>query len=89
MISLYKKYHIIYWCIGIIEIIGMVTANLLLCRHSWYPAIPVTAVTVMLVMVDAFIFIRLFAKKTQRSVVSLYNSIVASGYGVPCGTSIN
>ena len=109
MISVYKKYHIAYWCIGIVEIIGMVIANLLLCRHTWYPAVPVTAVTIMLVLVDAYIFTRLtskkisdevlplfyncqvhkfidemnrlFANKAKGPVVSIYNSIVARGYG--------
>ena len=109
MIYIYKKYHIAYWCIGILEIIGMVIANLILCRHTWVPAIPVTAVTILLVMVDAFIFTRLtskkfsdevfplfyncqvhqfidetnrlFAKKAKGPVASMYNSIVARGYG--------
>lgn len=109
MISIYRKYHIAYWCTGIVEIVGMVTAILLLCRHSWYPAIPVTAVTVILVLIDAFIFTRLaskklsnevlplfyncqvhkfidemnrlFVKKAKGTVVSLYNSVVARGYG--------
>lgn len=109
MISIYKKYHVAYWCIGIVEIIGMVIANLWFCRHTWVPAIPVTAVTILLVMVDAFIFTkltskklsnevlplfyncqvhkfidemnRLFAKKAKGPVVSMYNSIVARGYG--------
>ena len=87
----------------------MIIADFLLCRHSWYPAIPVTAVTIMLVLVDAFIFTRLtskkfsnevfplfyncqvhkfidetnrlLAKKAKGPVVSLYNSVVARGYG--------
>ena len=109
MISIYKKYHIAYWCVGIIEIIGMVIANLRFCKHSWLPAIPITAVTIMLVLVDVFIFMRLsskklsnevlplfynchvhafidemnrlFEKKAKGTTVSLYNSIVARGYG--------
>ena len=109
MIYIYKKYHIAYWCIGILEIIGMVIANLILCKHNWYPAIPVTAVTIVLVLVDAFIFTRLtskkfsdevfplfyncqvhkfidetnrlFEKKAKGPVLSMYNSIVARGYG--------
>ena len=109
MISIYKKYHVAYWCIGIVEIIGMIIANLWFCRHTWVPAIPITAVTILLVLVDAFIFTRLtsrkfskevfplfyncqvhkfidetnrlFAKKAKGPVVSLYNSVVARGYG--------
>ena len=109
MIYIYKKYHIAYWCIGILEIIGMVIANLILCRRTWLPAIPVTAVTILLVLVDAGIFTRLtskkfanevfpffyncqvhkfidetnrlFANKAKGPVASMYNSIVARGYG--------
>ena len=109
MISIYKKYHIAYWCIGIVEIIGMIIANLWFCRHTWVPAIPITAVTILLVLVDAFIFTKLtskklsnevlplfyncqvhkfidemnmlFAKKAKGPVVSMYNAIVARGYG--------
>ena len=33
MIYIYKKYHIAYWCIGILEIIGMVIANFILCKQ--------------------------------------------------------
>lgn len=109
MISIYRKYHIAYWCVGIALIIGLVIANFTLCKHNWYPAIPVTAVTIILVLVDAFVFTklaskkltnevlplffncqvhdyinemnRLFAEKAKGANVSLYNSLVARGYG--------
>jgi len=72
MISIYKKYHIAYWCIGIVEIICMVIANVSFCQDTWYPAVPITAVTVMLVLVDAFIFTRLSSKKIANEVLPLF-----------------
>lgn len=72
MISIYKKYHIAYWCIGIVEIIGMIIANLWFCRHTWVPAIPITAVTILLVLVDVFIFTKLTSKKLSNEVLPLF-----------------
>ena len=110
MITLYRKYHIAYWCIGITLIIGMVALMLAFWQDAWYFPLLVMFPTMILAVVNAIVFIRLsnkklsrevlplfyncqvhkfidemnrlFAGKTKGPVVSLYNSMVARGYGV-------
>ena len=92
MISIYRKYHIAYWCVGIIEIIVMVAVMI---------GIMVDVVVFMRLaskklskevlplfyncQVHEFIneLNRLFAKKAKGANISLYNSLslVARGYG--------
>jgi hypothetical protein len=109
MISIYRKYHIAYWCVGIIEIIVMVAVMIGFWRDVWYFPVLVTLATIPFIMVDVVVFMRLaskklskevlplfyncqvhefinelnrlFAKKAKGANISLYNSLVARGYG--------
>lgn len=109
MISIYRKYHIAYWCVGIIEIIVMVAVMIGFWRDVWYFPVLVTLATIPFIMVDVVVFMRLaskklskevlplfyncqvhefinelnrlFAKKAKGTNISLYNSLVARGYG--------
>lgn len=109
MISIYRKYHIAYWCVGIIDIIVMVAVMIGFWRDVWYFPVLVTLGTIPFIMVDVVVFMRLaskklskevlplfyncqvhefinelnrlFAKKAKGANISLYNSLVARGYG--------
>ena len=52
MISIYRKYHIAYWCVGIIEIIVMVAVMIGFWRDVWYFPVLVTLATIPFIMVD-------------------------------------
>lgn len=111
MIHLYKKYHIAYWCIGIVLIICMVVAMFLLWNK--FPGAPFLPFfpTVFLVIVNGVVFTRLTSKKfnteiapflsnceahkylseihalfngkaKNRVIISIYNSLLATGYAV-------
>lgn len=109
MISIYKNYHVAYWCIGIALMTGMVIAIVAFSDNTWYFPLTIIILTIILIFVNAFIFTRLasqrltkevlpllydcraheyidrlralFDKKTKGSVVSLYNTMLAWGYG--------
>ena len=51
MISIYRKYHIAYWCVGIIEIIVMVAVMIGFWRDVWYFPVLVTLATIPFIMV--------------------------------------
>ncbi len=62
MISVCKKYHIAYWCIGIALLIGMELTIIFLRNEAWY----YQAGTLLVAM--AFVFILLTNKKPSKEV---------------------
>ena len=69
MISCYKNYHIIYWTIGIIAVTAMVILDF--CNFALWPLW--TLICICLVLIDAYIFTKLGAKRLSEEVVVLYN----------------
>ena len=80
MISLYKKYHIAYWCVGIALIIGMLTVMILFWRNDWYFPFLVVIPALLLVVVDAKFFTRLASKKLSEEVLTLFNECQANRF---------
>ena len=80
MISIYKKYHIAYWCIGIFLLICMVAVMTLLWKEEWYFPFLVLIPTLFLVVVNAKVFTRLATKKLSNEVIVLINECRANDY---------
>lgn len=69
MIECYKHYHIAYWTIGIILILGMIVFDFMRIDLFWLSFI----VCIALVILDAVIFTRLTSKKLANEVIVLLN----------------
>ncbi len=72
MISIYKKYHIAYWCIGILLLISFIAALVTIGKFAWYVPVLLLIPVVLLIFVDAFIFTRLASQKLTKEVIVLY-----------------
>lgn len=80
MISIYKKFHVGYWCIGIITIICMVASLFLFWNGEWYfPILNLMAVLIV-VVIDAMVFTTLTSKKLSKEVTVLINECQANNY---------
>ena len=80
MISIYKKYHIAYWCIGVFLIICMIAVMFLFWKEKWYFPLLVFIPTILLVVVNAIVFTRLATKKLSDEVIVLINECQANNY---------
>ena len=80
MISIYKKYHIAYWCIGVFLIICMIAVMFLFWKEKWYFPLLVLIPTILLVVVNAIVFTRLATKKLSDEVIVLINECQANNY---------
>lgn len=80
MIKLYKKYHTAYWCIGIVLVTCMAIAMFMLWDAGWYYLFLIIILTILLVLVNGFIFTKLAAKKFTNEVTTLYNECQANRY---------
>lgn len=80
MISLYKKYHIAYYCIGITLIVGMVIMMIAFWKGNWYFPILVFIPTLLLILLNASIFTRLASKKLTKEVMPLLYNCRAHDY---------
>ena len=80
MISIYKKYHIAYWCIGIFLLICMFAIMTLFWKEEWYFPFLVLIPTLFLVVVNAKVFTRLATKKLSNEVIVLINECRANDY---------
>ena len=69
MIGCYKQYHIAYWTIGIILMIGMIAFDFMHIDLFWLSFI----VCVVLIILDAIFFTRLTSKKLANEVIVLLN----------------
>ena len=69
MIGCYKQYHIAYWTIGIILLLGMIAFDFMYIDLFWLSFI----VCIALIILDAVIFTRLTSKKLANEVIVLLN----------------
>ena len=80
MISIYKKFHVGYWCIGIITIICMVASLFLFWKGEWYFPILNLIAALFVVVIDAMVFTTLTSKKLSKEVTVLINECQANNY---------
>lgn len=80
MINLYKKYHIAYWCIGIVLIVCMVVSMFMLWNKVWCAPLLVFFPTVCLVLVNAAVFTNLTAKKINIEIAPFLSNCEAHRY---------
>ncbi len=71
MISIYKNYHVAYWCIGIALMTGMVIAIVAFSDNTWYFPLTIIIPTIILIFVNAFIFTRLASQRLTKEVLPL------------------
>ena len=80
MISIYKKYHIAYWCIGVFLLICTIAVMFLFWREDWYFPLLVLIPILILVGINAKVFTLLATKKLSNEVIVLINECQANNY---------
>ena len=80
MFSIYRKFHVAYWCIGIITIICMVSSLFLFWKGEWYFPILNLIAALIVVVIDASVFTYLATRKLSNEVTVLINECKANEY---------